>query len=88
MLSVSMVVATVVFWSMGVGLVAYALAFIDKRIRAYYICIIFGNAIILLTSPLIYQSEFNIGILTMVMVSAQIKSGLGERKRLNNGGWL
>jgi len=82
MITLSSLTATVVFWTMGVGLVAYSLAFISKLIRAYYICIILGNSLILLTSPLIIQWDFNITVLTLIMITAQIIGGLEERKRI------
>lgn len=77
----------ILFW-VGVTSVASALSFVPKHIRLYYVLIVLGNVLILLCSPLMLHWDFTIGVMTMVMISAQIKSGLdyrNERKwgRLN-----
>tara|TARA_B100000073_G_scaffold195987_1_gene162372 strand:- start:66 stop:320 length:255 start_codon:yes stop_codon:yes gene_type:complete len=77
-------IATVLFW-VGATSVASALAYVPKHIRLYYVLIVLGNLLILLCSPLMYQWKFNIGILTMLMISAQIKNGLDARKERNRG---
>jgi len=77
------IIATVLFW-VGATSVASALAYVPKHIRLYYVLIVLGNLLILLTSPLMYQWRFNIGLLTLIMISAQVKNGLdarAERKR-------
>ena len=73
------IIATVLFW-VGATSVASALAYVPKTIRLYYVLIIFGNLLILFTSPLMYQWRFNIGILTLIMITAQIKNGLDARE--------
>lgn len=80
------IIATVLFW-VGATSVASALAYVPKTIRLYYVLIIFGNLLILLTSPLMYQWRFNIGVLTLIMISAQIKNGLDAKYkgRIRNG---
>tara|TARA_A200000159_G_C7060531_1_gene230166 strand:+ start:194 stop:448 length:255 start_codon:yes stop_codon:yes gene_type:complete len=73
------IIATVLFW-VGATSVASALAYVPKTIRLYYVLIVMGNLLILLTSPLMYQWRFNIGILTLIMITAQIKNGLDARE--------
>ena len=73
------IIATVLFW-VGATSVASALAYVPKQIRLYYVLIVMGNLLILLTSPLMYQWRFNIGILTLIMITAQIKNGLDARE--------
>lgn len=84
MISLSVILATVLFW-VGVICVASALAYVPKYIRLYYVLIILGNLLILLTSPLMYQWKFNIGLLTLIMISAQIKNGLEAREERKRG---
>ena len=79
---------TFIFFWVGVTSVASALSFVSEHIRLYYVLIVLGNVLILLCSPLMLHWDFTIGVMTMVMISAQIKSGLdyrNERKwgRLN-----
>lgn len=78
------IVATVLFW-VGATSVASALAYVPKHIRLYYVLIVMGNLLILLTSPLMYQWKFNIGVLTLLMISAQIKNGLDAREERKRG---
>ena len=84
MISLSTILATVLFW-VGVITVASALAYVPKYIRLYYVLIVSGNLLILLTSPLIYQWKFNIGLLTLIMILAQIKNGLEAREERKRG---
>jgi hypothetical protein len=84
MISLSTILATVLFW-VGVTTVASALAYVPKHIRLYYVLIVLGNLLILLTSPLIYQWKFNIGLLTLIMILAQIKNGLDSREERKRG---
>jgi len=78
------IVATVLFW-VGATSVASALAYVPKHIRLYYVLIVMGNLLILLTSPLMYQWKFNIGVLTLLMISAQVKNGLDAREERKRG---
>lgn len=78
------IVATVLFW-VGATSVASALAYVPKHIRLYYVLIVLGNLLILLTSPLMYQWKFNIGVLTLLMISAQVKNGLDAREERKRG---
>ena len=80
---ITTITATVIFW-IGVTSVASALAYVPKHIRLYYVLVVMGNLLILLTSPLIYQWKFNIGVMTLIFIFAQVKNGLdlrAERKR-------
>jgi len=81
---ITQLIATILFW-VGATSVASALAYVPKHIRLYYLLIVLGNLLILLCSPLMYQWKFNIGILTMLMISAQIKNGLDVRRERNRG---
>lgn len=81
---ITTITATVIFW-IGVTSVASALAYVPKHIRLYYVLIVMGNLLILLTSPLIYQWKFNIGIMTLIMISAQVKNGLDSRAERRRG---
>lgn len=81
---ITTITATVIFW-IGVTSVASALAYVPKHIRLYYVLIVMGNLLILLTSPLIYQWKFNIGIMTLIMISAQVKNGLDSRAERKRG---
>ena len=78
------IIATVLFW-VGATSVASALAYVPKHIRLYYVLIVMGNLLILLTSPLMYQWKFNIGVLTLLMISAQVKNGLDAREERKRG---
>ena len=78
------IVATVLFW-VGATSVASALAYVPKHIRLYYVLIVMGNLLILLTSPLMFQWKFNIGVLTLLMISAQVKNGLDAREERKRG---
>ena len=81
---ITTITATVIFW-IGVTSVASALAYVPKHIRLYYVLIVMGNLLILLTSPLIYQWKFNIGVMTLIMISAQVKNGLDSRAERRRG---
>lgn len=81
---ITTITATVIFW-IGVTSVASALAYVPKHIRLYYVLIVMGNLLILLTSPLIYQWKFNIGVMTLIMISAQVKNGLDSRAERKRG---
>ena len=81
---ITTITATVIFW-IGVTSVASALAYVPKHIRLYYVLIVMGNLLILLTSPLIYRWKFNIGIMTLIMISAQVKNGLDSRAERRRG---
>ena len=81
---ITQLIFTILFW-VGATSVASALAFVPKHLRLYYVLIVLGNLLILLCSPLMYQWEFNIGVLTMLMVSAQVKNGLDARRERNRG---
>jgi|11BtaG_2_1085332.scaffolds.fasta_scaffold43112_2 hypothetical protein len=73
------IIATILFW-VGVTSVASALMYIPKIWKLYYIAIILGNVLILLTSPLMIQSEFTISLMTLIFITAQIKAGRNEAK--------
>ena len=81
---ITTITATVIFW-IGVTSVASALAYVPKHIRLYYVLIVMGNLLILLTSPLIYQWKFNIGLMTLIMISAHVKNGLDSRAERRRG---
>jgi len=81
---VTTITATVIFW-IGVTSVASALAYVPKHIRLYYVLIVMGNLLILLTSPLIYQWKFNIGVMTLIFIFAQVKNGLDSRAERKRG---
>jgi hypothetical protein len=70
---------TVLFW-VGVTSVASALMYIPKISKLYYVAIILGNVLILLTSPLMIQSDFTISLMTLIFITAQIKAGRNEVK--------
>ena len=81
---ITTITATVIFW-IGVTSVASALAYVPKHIRLYYVLIVMGNLLILLTSPLIYQWKFNIGVMTLIFIFAQVKNVLYLRAELKRG---
>ena len=81
---ITTITATVIFW-IGVTSVASALAYVPKHIRLYYVLIVMGNLLILLTSPLIYQWKFNIGVMTLIFIFAQVQNGLDSRAERKRG---